>query len=178
MERIDQLSAAPVVGKFYLVPAILWSWRLVGHPSHWWPVMGPKHDDTEFFNFPAKHYHVDPRFLTARLLVDLGESKFGSKQQTVLGSPLNSRDMPDGPEPPTWRKMKCTASAILYPFGETEQVKAINQHWAGQQCDRSKYGWICPHRNVQLGSIAAIDGVITCPLHGMRIDAASGCVLE
>jgi hypothetical protein len=73
--------------------------------------------------------------------------------------------------------MKCTKSHVEYPFGEAEQVIKINKHWAGQQCDRSKFGWICPHRNVQLGSMAPIDGVITCPLHGMRINAETGVVL-
>ena len=32
----------------------------------WWPVMGPLHDDAEFFGFQVLHYHVDPRFLTRR----------------------------------------------------------------------------------------------------------------
>lgn len=178
MKRIDQLTTPPVVGKFYLVPAILWDWGQRGNPQHWWPVIGPKHNDIEFFNFTAKHYHVDPRFLTHRHKIYLSPSRYGSAEQTVLGQPLNNRDLPEGPESPMWRKMKCSKSYVDYPFGETEQVIQINKHWAGQQCDRSKFGWICPHRNVHLGSVAAISGVITCPLHGMKIDAVTGKVLS
>lgn len=34
-----------------------------------------------------------------------------------------------------------------------------------------------PHRKFSLGSIEPINGVITCPLHGMQIDAATGRAL-
>ena len=33
----------------------------------WFPVMGPLHDDREFFGLGSLHYHVDPRFLDERL---------------------------------------------------------------------------------------------------------------
>lgn len=175
VERVDQLTAAPEVGRFYLVPAILWAWGgYLSRPKSWWPVIGPKHDDLEFFQFKHKHYHVDPRFLTKRLKAQVYPSRYGSAEQSVLGQPINSVALPEGPPPPVLRKMKCTLRFVDYPFGDTDPVMAINRHYAGQQCDQSKFGWICPHRNVQLGSIMPIGGVITCPFHGMRIDMVSG----
>jgi hypothetical protein len=85
IQRVDQLDSPPTAGKFYLVPAIFWNWGQCGGPSSWWPVIGPKHHDLEFFNFKEKHYHVDPRFLTRRHKVHLHPSKWGSPEQTVLG---------------------------------------------------------------------------------------------
>jgi nitrite reductase/ring-hydroxylating ferredoxin subunit len=48
---------------------------------------------------------------------------------------------------------------------------------AAMRCRRGKAGWICPHKGIALGSVPAVDGVITCPGHGLRICAASGEVL-
>ena len=38
-------------------------------------------------------------------------------------------------------------------------------------------GWICPHQATPLGSIEPVDGIIICPLHGLRIDAQTGIVV-
>lgn len=64
IERIDQLDAPPVIGKFYMVPATRWKWNCTGRRKKWWPVVGPKHNDVEFFNFPHQHFHTDVRFLS------------------------------------------------------------------------------------------------------------------
>ncbi|MBX9847503.1 MAG: Rieske 2Fe-2S domain-containing protein [Xanthobacteraceae bacterium] len=56
-------------------------------------------------------------------------------------------------------------------------LSAASAHFAGTQCARGKGGFICQHRNAVLGSIEPRDGVITCPLHGLRIGAQTGVVL-
>jgi hypothetical protein len=37
---------------------------------------------------------------------------------------------------------------------------------------------ICPHRGASLCGVPAVEGVVTCPLHGLRFDAKSGQVHE
>jgi Rieske 2Fe-2S protein len=62
-------------------------------------------------------------------------------------------------------------------FRDTSPVHTLRKLFAGHQCAAGKGGWICPHRKASLGSIQPVDGIITCPLHGLRIDAATGKML-
>lgn len=188
VERADMLTAPPVVGRFYLVPSVLWSFSSTwGEPealktlqalpdAKWWPVWGRKHDDREFFKFEFKHYHLDPRFLTKRHWKEF-EWGFRSPLGVLQGKPLNHRDLPNGPPRPQLRRMKCTSLDTTWEHAGQKTVLAMQAAFAGKQCRASKVGIICPHQRFPLGSIAPVDGVITCPLHGLRIDAASGRVL-
>lgn len=190
-ERADRLTAPPVVGRFYLVPSVKWSFSVafgMGCPektlkqletlsdAKWWPVWGRKHDDVEFFNFPYQHYHIDPRFLTKRHWKEF-EGSYRSALNVVQGTPLNHHDLIEGPPRPQLRRMKCTMTDVVWQHPEAQAVVKIQKRFAGHPCRKSKLGFICPHQRFPLGSIAPVDGVITCPLHGLRIDAASGRAL-
>ncbi len=194
MPRIDKLTSPPEVGKRYLVPAIRFKWKsaFFDNPAEygiWWPVIGELHDDVEFFDFKHKHYHVDPRFLTPRHWSDLAYSE--TPMLTLLATPLNHTQWPDGPPDPTYRRMKCSARVVDYEAAikqftnrETGQKQypnprttAIRCAYKGVQCRRDKQGWVCPHRLAPLGSVAPISGVVTCFLHGLRIDAKTGICL-
>lgn len=152
-----------------------------------WPVVGPMHDDEQFFNFFWKHYHVDARFLTRMQQRALGGSpespKFHERiTRACMGSPLQSNHATnsDGLSKTFLIKKKCTLSAPAPPDSRitaTREWQAMASHFAGYTCKHGKHGFICPHQHVALGAVAVIDGVITCPLHGLRIDAASGRVL-
>lgn len=176
IERADRLKSPPVKGRFYLVPAILWDWGLLGREPKWWPVLGNKHKDVEFFDFHYLHYHVDPRFMTTAHWRDAGDpwDPTISALDLILSRPLSSINLPHGPAKPVPRRMRCSMVDILYGHDEQKAVVDLNKHHAGQQCHKGKRGWVCPHRHIALGSIAPIDGVITCPLHGLRVDAATG----
>lgn len=174
VQKITELTEPPIVGKYYLVPTILhyWDSENVARP---WPVFPPKHNDARFFNFERDHYHVDPRFIGARAfnLAGLGRC------QTRPVAPW--RYGPAAVELPgiVWRRLKCKRTTVDYQFGDREPVKKLRAHHAGQQCKRNKAGWVCPHQNWPMGSLEPdADGVITCPLHGLRIRAADGVVLE
>lgn len=191
IQRSDRLKEPPVAGKWYLVPAILWNrnapWN---HPkseegilaqlqntkgAKWWPVWGSKHSDDEHFNFPALHYHIDPRFLTKRHMTDCRHNRLGrTALQTVQASPLNHSGLKSGPPKPLLRRMRCTMVHAEWGFAGVGPVAALNESFKDQQCRSGKRGFVCPHRFFPLGSIEAVEGVVTYPLHGMRIDAATG----
>lgn len=187
LERADKLTAPPVVGKFYLVPAIKWSFsttwgngrgpvleQLESLPdAKWWPVWGRKHNDIEFFNFPNKHYHLDPRFLTKRQWCEF-DTGWREPLASLQGKPLNHRDLPDGPVRPQLRRMKCTMAHAAWHHDEQQNCVALNRVLAGKQCVKSKLGFLCPHQRFPLASVEPRDGVITCPLHGLRINAETG----
>jgi hypothetical protein len=83
------------------------------------------------------------------------------------------------PHPPiVWKRRKCHRPDLPYVFGDAAPIIALRADFAGQQCRRNRAGWVCPHKTYPLGSHAPDDtGVITCPLHGLRIRAADGVVL-
>lgn len=185
LQRVTTLREPPIVGRFYLVPTVEYIW---GRRQDAWPVFLPKHEDAEHLNFRYSHYHVDPRFLSAvqRRHVtawseEVGEERWRREvEQVAQRSPLSrveygaSESDPHGPI--VWRRRRCSQARIEYHYHDHIDRK-LRPAFAGRVCHRSQTGWICPHKRFPLGSIAPVDGVVTCPLHGLRIDAESGRVL-
>jgi Rieske 2Fe-2S protein len=188
LPRADKLNEPPIVGRFYLVPAILWSMNTsclmegadllkelqTSRDSRWWPVWGRKHNDLEFFDFEFQHYHIDPRFLNKRQWQHFRFHPDRTALAVLQGKPLNHRALRDGPPRPQLRRMKCTLSEIAWQHPSHPNVNALNTKFAGQKCRTSRLGFICPHQRFPLGSTHEVDGVVTCPLHGLRIDAQTG----
>lgn len=177
IERIDKMTEPPVVGRFYLVPTVFYSWtdrKMV------WPVMGPKHEDREHLKFEPQHYHVDIRFLTAMQFRHLNRFPWREPNERTAAHPISEVEE-WGPLPaPVYRRRKCRAAGHDYPEELTIRAKnfcALYAAYEGKQCARGKSGWICPHKNFPLGSIKPRYGVIVCPLHGLNINAATGKVL-
>jgi hypothetical protein len=163
LQRVDRLKEPPVIGQTYLVPTVFGQWH---HLLRDWPVIGLKHDDIEHLNFDRVHYHLDTRFLRVS-----EELLYGAPYR-----PLHARgDVPLGPVKLARRKM---IRAPLSFDGPAEFTVKFDAAFAGQQCGKGKRGWVCPHKHFPLGSIESIDGVLKCPLHGLRIDAATGRCLS
>lgn len=176
--RITELSEPPVIGRFYMVPTVRWEW------ADWerdWPVFLPRHDDVDFFKVAQAHFHVDPRFVPERIWRHLDRNLWKSALERVQSVPIwrhahgpwSDREPPE----PVWRRRKCRRVHLRYAYGYQAPPQAIRAHYAGQTCPRNRFGWVCPHKRVSLGSIAPDGGIIVCPLHGLRIRAADGLVL-
>lgn len=185
MQTIADLTGPPEVGKMYLVPAIHMV-RFACAPALWWPVHGSKHQDAEFFAFPHEHYHVDPRFLSVRHLKQIGEFRDvrghtaleRSFAQPVTG-PYSGYPRLEKPLPqPELRRMQCKRAMPDYPYAAQDAIHKINAAFAGRVCKRGRLGLVCPHQQYPLGHLAPdADGIVTCPLHGLRIRAEDGvCV--
>ena len=192
LTRSDRLKEPPIVGSWYLVPAILWNRNIWGETldsekllsdlqskgSKWWPVWGIKHNDADHFNFPALHYHIDPRFLTKRQIAEF-TNRWSDRTwlQNVQAAPLNHLHLKAGPPRPVLRRMRCTIDHSEWGFGDRAAVISLNTAFVGKKCGSGKRGLVCPHRHFPLGSVKSRDGIVTCPLHGLRIDIETGkCV--
>lgn len=182
IERITELSEPPVVGRMYLVPTVKhgWNFDLVGNA---WPVFLPRHDDTQFFNFTDQHYHIDPRFVGVRDFKSTEEWSFeGDAFRVFQNAPLHRQrgwgkwamELTD----PVWRRRLCHRTAIPYRYAEKPPIQKLKAHFAGQTAPHNRHGWVCPHQHASLGSIVPEAGVITCPLHGLRIRASDGRCLS
>lgn len=160
LQRVDQLKEPPVVGQFYLVPVVRGKWydRVAD-----FPVIGARHNDVEFFDFKREHYHLDYRFFR------------GSYPRSASTAPLHAH--PNFPlSKPILKRRKCLREQHIFD-GPDRIMSPFREAYAGRQCASGKLGWVCPHRQIALGSTPVIDGVITCPLHGLRIDAGTGRVV-
>ncbi|MDR3513762.1 MAG: hypothetical protein P4L73_19165 [Caulobacteraceae bacterium] len=195
IQRIADLSEPPIAGRMYLVPT-------VAHPWGWyaerpWPVFLPLHEDTRFFAFVEPHYHIDPRFIDRRSWERIAGSHADEARRrdlsasdspwlAVQAKPLarHRRGPGDKPlAPVVWRRRRCQRVYVPYVVEhlrvrEGMGVQGIRDHFAGAQAPRNRAGWVCPHQSAALGSIEPDDdGVITCPLHGLRVRAADGLCL-
>lgn len=139
-----------------------------------WPVLGPKHEDAEFINFPKSHYHFDFRFFSVQQWDYILESSYSFLDEWRIFAQVLQALHADKPLPPVvMRRRKC-----LRPM--PDYVPASKIPWraalAAAYADKTLVdGHICPHRGASLRGIAPDgDGCVTCPLHGLRFDVTTG----
>jgi len=195
LQRIDDMQAPPVIGQLYLVRCV----RVAGPVGSrkrlrdgvgtkgcegmlpgWWPVIGPEHEDAALFDFPHQHWHFDLRFLSTKQLENRMRRPFGGSMHDVaemLSFPLTNHGDLSAPE---YRKRRCFReqpdwSAWLTatrPRRPDKMAKLERVTLAGGQT--LKACRVCPHRGLHLGSMPVVDGIITCPGHGLRWHASTG----
>lgn len=178
-QHINELTAPPVVGKFYRVPTLYCKHHtLVSH----WPLIGPKHNDAQFFKtFEWDHFHVDYRFLSASQRRTSTSRKRtvaeNSAASPIINQPIEGARsyMMHTTNTPQVRLKKCSASDTPYPYREMEPVKEIQKHFRegerGVRCVRTRDGRaLCPHQKADLTSFPVqADGTVICPLHGLKV---------
>lgn len=174
---LSELREPPTVGSFYLVPVIEYKYMDI---QALWPVLGPLHDDREFFNFPELHYHVDARFLSDRIVERLTRYWQPTIAHVVGRAPLHRRGEPLPKGRPALRRRKCYRTGTEYEFGGAEPVQQLRAKFGdpAEPISRRDGRILCPHRKVDLSNFpVADDGTVTCPLHGLKVrcrDQAQG----
>lgn len=139
------------VGKYYRVPC-----TQTEGSRKWRSVFLPLHEDAAFINFPRYHYHEDPRFLDSR---DYKKFSFARVICPTVGVPGAAeyrlkkcqRVMPEYPQHMPWRL------SLAHAFAKE---KLRND--------------ICPHKGTNLTTCSVVDGVVTCPGHGLRWNVTTG----
>lgn len=184
MTRLADLREPPIVGNYYLVPVVErypWHGRIGD-----WPVLGPLHEDREFFNFTEAHYHIDIRFVSARqhkFIVERTPWTYRTTDDasdaalTVSGTPLQSRGSPLPYGRPILRRLRCKresvpTSLLSYATVARDKMIAAYGNPALPICRRDGRK-LCPHRKVDLSSFPPdAAGIVVCPLHGLRVQVA------
>lgn len=150
------------VGKRYLVPAVKGTW--VGR-FDLWPIIGPRHEDTDFIGFEQDHWHVDVRFFDSR------QWAFALRQperpfQFVITAPTSPLGLV---------RLQCRRQWPAYPRHRPRWLAALSSHFANHRLGEKR---VCPHRGADLSTFAPdADGCITCPLHGLRWNVETGCIV-
>lgn len=171
--RLSSLRQPPVVGEFYLVPVVdfIWCGR-----SGVWPTLGPLHRDPEHFKFHHLHYHIDARFLTkaqADFAMRQVPDWYSERVEAAVGArPLHRVDMTHAKGMPRLARRKCRSAGGSYQHGLQKAVQGLRGDYSDPALPIRKADGrlLCPHRKVDLSSfVPDVDGVVTCPLHGLRV---------
>lgn len=171
---LSDLREPPVAGRYYMVPVI--DYKYCSRDGQW-PTLGPLHHDKGDVGFEHLHFHVDFRFLTARQVRQVaGHYWRRSAAVTVAIAPLCDR-REEIPRKPYLAKRKCRVSGWAYalPSRARWMDKFDARYGTVAEPIRIKGGrLLCPHRKVDLSSFEPdADGIVTCPLHGLRVRCGS-----
>ncbi len=167
-QKVDEIKRPLIVGEKLLVPCLC----KVNY-NHKWnvfdviPVINLPHSDIENGQYDI-HYHVDYRF------VDFNK-KSGSKQKGY-SKYINVIDPTGG------RINKDTFGDIQYivlPVKNKNHslATAIELIQNSQLTHNCIHKGKCPHKGYDLSQEVSVNGIITCPLHGLKFDVSNNNVL-
>lgn len=168
---LSELRQPPVIGRYYMVPTVLYYWH--GRLDHW-PVIGPLHHDHDI-HFPHLHFHVDGRFLLKR---DFDKLESGFRAAEVSGSPVSENDFTLKrygrlQRKPVLRKRRCSNLFYRWNIGAANDKnirEALNHKYDGHAIPLRDGRLLCPHRKADLSQFPPDEnGIVICPLHGMAV---------
>ena len=181
---LPSLPDKPVVGTFYRRPCVRAHWPT--NRIRWLPILGPVHSDPEHIRAEFQHVHVDYRFLNTEIREYLSRlvRKFPDDllHKRIYSTPISFVTPHDYEkpvaldeihrleiDPASWmsvRPRKYQGPYPPYPYENVSWLHGLSEAYA----DRTLInGHICPHRGAELtGIVPDEDGVVTCPLHGLR----------
>lgn len=181
------------VGTFHEVPCVRTIWPgqdALYQNIEWIPVLGPPHEDSGVINFPRRHWHVDRRFLTERKLRETTQE--GAKLDEAFRMPV-SKVWPEHPGLPATGTRVCLLPARGIPGESYLRVmrRRMSQPYPGypgpdlipwlaalhEEFMEARLGenLVCPHRGAPLAGMELDQEVcVTCPMHGLRWNAATG----
>jgi hypothetical protein len=174
---LSALREPPIVGRYYMVPVVRhwFSERLLD-----WPVLGCLHHDREHIGFQPLHYHFDGRFLSYRQYEIVCEGSWhlpplAGLNASVLHEANNPywlgrfRPLPRRPE---LRRRRCNRAIQEWVVAEQAVKWGLAEAYGlpAEPIRRPDGRLLCPHRKADLSQFPPdADGIVTCPLHGLRV---------
>jgi hypothetical protein len=163
-KRVEDV-AAPVVGKFYLVPCVF-----VALLKKWWPVIGPWHEDADL-GVESFHFHYDVRFLAERDFWN-GERTMARVHAhlTSKGRWLSTAAEEKGVPELVYLRLKMKRVMPVFPFSPFFAEKVERPFLETRLTCR-----VCPHRGMSLEGLPEdSEGRVVCNGHGLRWNLKTG----
>ncbi len=164
------------VGKFYKVPC-----RFSKQLEEYIPLTGIPHNDVEDNDIDVVHQHIDLRFCTLSLLRKLNPSVcWGDFNFDYTWTTFATRlDTDTISENIFYRKMECIRllNQKNYFLPNDGMIK-LEDKLEKENFNLNKNCKICPHRNTNLTTYQPVNGVITCPAHGLSFDSETGKLIR
>jgi len=183
-QRVDKMLAPPTVGKRYLVPALRYVWDGVIDE---WPVLIGIHQDP-LLDFDIPHWHVDARFTSgaqdkrAREITLRTSHRIGQLSgEDLLCEAARSVALTQDPRfgglltRYRWKVRVCRRShataALRCPATEAKLARRFGRNPKAVKRGNRLF---CPHQGAELTHVKLNDdGTLTCPMHGMRLQAVT-----
>lgn len=169
--KINEIHRPLVQGELILVPCFVKEDGIVHYIT---PVYDCPHSDKDSGQ-DYVHYHADYRFIphdthpigNRIVAIPINDERRRDFDTIVyLGHSVNRfNDRPtlDGGENLVWRLLPVVDPNGFY--NPTKESLISKENIKPKICKGK-----CPHKGFDLSQVEAIDGVITCPLHGLRFD--------
>lgn len=164
LEEAENVSEL-VIGRYYIVNTVTQTKR-----SWIIPIHGPLHNDAEVINFPHDHWHIDWRFVNARMY----------EQYMIAGGgflmpwawPINEEYTAGSV---TKRRMKCKRQ--FGPYVPPDRVPWLKKLEDKYRTARMK-NFICPHKGIPCNSTPTTDGIVICRGHGLAFNVQTGALVS
>lgn len=156
-----------IVGKHYLVPCIVFN---ANDKEYITPVINHPHNDVE--NGQAYiHYHTDYRFIRIKNIADQ-ELNVPVEHALPIAINNHSKHIFAIDSRPVLNNYSQLVHIILQCV-RTSQLGITIPSFVSKSKLKHKciYKGKCPHRGMDLTSTEPVNGVIVCPLHGLKFNA-------
>ncbi len=164
LSKVEDVKHPLELGEFYLVPCLIKEEHELLYIT---PVINHPHDDKENGQNEI-HYHVDYRFLKHKAN---GTFPVVINNHSKHHFVINIR-----PQEGLHGKLEYFILPVINEgFSGITPPELIMKSKIKHKCIHKGK---CPHRGYDLSQVKAIDGKITCPLHGLEFDATNGSVLN
>lgn len=176
MQRIVEMTEAPIVGTMYLVPCVAWYAEEIGEGKPvWLPVYSGLHRDKEIVKFPAQHWHLDWRFITKRHVSARGCWNC-LENGRAFGVPVSAGDDVENVSVnrPTEKRLKCVRMMPKYPTKNAPWLKELSDAMAGETVIRSGKCNLCPHKMLPLDGTGDDPERTVCRGHGLTWNLKTG----
>lgn len=183
--KITELTSAPTVGEFYMVPTVHYHWA--GRYFDW-PVILPLHFDPDL-NFDVPHWNVDVRFTDAAIHEHCRTYALGPMRMAEHYAQLGLEGEAIGidcaaivaliygppggvlPTRPTWKRLRCERSEYVRAYRCPVITEKVQSQFPDPALPAIRHGrMFCPHKGADLTGVAPdADGFVRCPLHQLRV---------
>lgn len=174
-QKVEEVKRPLKIGEKFLVPCII---KKINRKTYISPIINHPHNDKENGQQEI-HYHVDYRFVKCS---QEGFVRYVDNIPYVFNPvPVNNHSKHIWV--PSARCEKTNEIKINYYI-----LPVINAHLFGSTpidfIKKSKlkhdciYKGKCPHRGYDLSQVDPIDGIITCPLHGLQFDSITHKIIN
>jgi hypothetical protein len=158
----------PQIGDFFMVKTVKFKRNNVIFE---WPVFADSHTD-EGVGQEKEHYHVDWRFMDNKYILEQRMTfrrhypgGWGFATETENYAPILKEDMIEE-SIKSWQYKRDFKLPNKYEFIEvTKEMLA---------CGAKMKKMRCPHHGTNLTSCKPVDGVVTCPQHGLKWNVNTG----
>lgn len=151
--KITDIKRPVKKGEIYLVPCVV---KSEGDVCFIDPIIYHAHNDIENGQM-ERHFHLDYRFIKT----DENGHTINRHSRQIWGHTFRPHQKDSNKI--YWHQLP----VINEKFAGITDVKLISKSKLKHKCIvKGK----CPHRGFDLSQVNHVDGVITCPLHGLRFD--------